>query len=376
MRIEVACAELERGIRRCAGVISKNMIDPVMASVLITAEQTPEGGRVTISATDLFTAVSSIHPCDVHKSGSVLVSFDVFSKLSARLPENVVSIASGARFKVELASGKLKASLAGLDPDTFPSMAPADDDAKWMPIASGVLASLIDQTKHAIGKEPAMQQQFQGLHLVASKGQLMAEATDLKRAAQATVMAEGIDCEADTIIGDRGVLAMRALLDGAAELPTYIWIGPRLTGLKREGMMFVARPIDATFPDMSNVGAMGLESPTLTVNRARLLETLNRITTVAAGDEYLRITMTTEGTTLTVAAEDPNGNQATEELALDADTPLNVKLASKAAIDALKACPSELVRIAHKQSDVPDPMTIRPVGGQNATHLIMPFVTK
>lgn len=377
LSIQMSVSELEIALRRAAGVVSKKSTLAEVEGVLIEAKITQEGGRVTVSATDLYMGIESSHPCEVMNPGVVCLPHGVLSALTAKLPENVVIIEGKKKNRVDVNSGTMRADLAGNDPAKFPALTPPGD-GKWIPIQAAVLSSLIDQTLPAVCREVSQKQEFQGIHFAALDGEITAQATDLRRASRATIKADGLVGEFSAILPERASAALRRVIeDTSSETPGSVLFAKDSISYKRDGLMLTMRPIAGEFPDLKNV--IPDVDPLFKMNRARLTETVARLATIGKDDGYLKIVLTACEKKLTASVEDGDRNIATEDLVIDyAGLSVSVRVGTKAMIETLKTCTTELISLwwmerPKDSDDRIEPLVIRP-DNQDSVHLLMPFV--
>src|SRR6267142_1830085 len=113
MELQIGTDEFSRALYRAQGIVEKKSTMPILASVLLEAT---EDGRLRVSAFDLEIGVTSTHPCEVRKGGSVALKHKELYDIVRALPEKVVVMRREANNRVRLTSGAAEFNIVGRRP--------------------------------------------------------------------------------------------------------------------------------------------------------------------------------------------------------------------------------------------------------------------
>src|SRR5712672_2514645 len=184
MKVTVERADLLRSLGHVHRVVEKRNTIPILANVLIRAEQS----RLAFKATDLDLEVTETIAAEVSPGGSTTVPAHMFYEIVRKLPEGaqIVLEASGDRAMLTIRAGRSRFTLQTLPESDFPDLA-AGEMTHTFKLAAADLKRLIDKTQFAISTEET-RYYLNGIYLhTAGAGkpqQWRAVATDGHRLAQ------------------------------------------------------------------------------------------------------------------------------------------------------------------------------------------------
>ena len=272
--LAVDTASLARGLRVVERAVSGRAARavPILNNLLLTASD----GRLTLTASDGYCAIKAACLAEVRTPGRVALPARLLAEYADRLAaERVTIILDSARGRVRVAAGRASATIAAVDPDTFPALPdpPLDRavtiDTAGLRRALGRVAPFAaeDDARPVLG---AIRCRFDDRGLTAA-------AADGHRAARArcAILAGAADTGGELLIPARAIGQLARLLRD--DTPTYL-----MTMTGRNGCWFVhgavalySQLIDGAFPDVDQLIPAGA-STTCTVDTGTLAQALRQ----------------------------------------------------------------------------------------------------
>ncbi len=212
MEFQVSVDELSKALYRAQGIVEKKSTMPILASVLLSAKKTEQGGRLTVSAYDLEIAVSGTHPCEVQREGAVAIKHKELYEIVRSLPAPSVVLQKQQNNRVKLTSGPAEFVLVGSPVEDFPAL-PKAESVAFVPIEPAAMGEMIEKTQFAISSDAA-RPNLNGVYLErGADGSLRMVATDGHRLAlvEKPLGAE-FKLPRGVIVPRKGLLELRRLL--------------------------------------------------------------------------------------------------------------------------------------------------------------------
>jgi DNA polymerase-3 subunit beta len=276
MRVSIVASALKDALVVASKVASKTGAAATQR-VLLSADT-----DLVVCGTDLRSRAWLAAPADVSEAGGVCLPPKAIDDLLAILGRNdVVDIASDAKHRATLTSGRTTVRLGGADPEEFPVAPSYADPLADASIDGASLASLVLSVAHAArDPEEAARPILAGVLLASRGGRLEAAAADGFRLAIRSIEVAGLPDFSIVAQGDRlAEAAARAARAGAVRLV----VDGRLNGLLIEsavGCWSVAL-VDGQFPDYRRVVPTTEDVKTIVeADRAELLRALKLVTGV------------------------------------------------------------------------------------------------
>src|SRR5712675_3744122 len=253
MKVTVERADLLRSLGHVHRVVEKRNTIPILANVLIKADQS----RLAFKATDLDLEVTETIAGEVNPGGSSTVPAHMFYEIVRKLPEGsqIVLEASGDRAVLAIRAGRSRFTLQTLPESDFPDLA-AGEMTHSFRLAAADLKRLIDRTQFAISTEET-RYYLNGIYLHAAgtaKAQtLRAVATDGHRLAQFELpLPAGADGMPGIIVPRKTVAEVQRLIEtGEGEIAIELSAGKIRFSIGNA--VLTSKLIDGTFPDYGRV---------------------------------------------------------------------------------------------------------------------------
>jgi len=373
MDIQISTNELRVALARVQGIVAdKKGTMPILSSVLLSADITPEGGRLTVRAYDLEIGLCSQHSCEVKKEGAVAVPAKALFEIAKAIPESSARLKTGANNRMELSSGAASFKLAGLAAEDFPSMPTpeampyetVDRDSLKEGIKSVAFAMSSDETRYNLN----------GVYMKATPDGTTLVSTDGHRMAVCNLRNDkryGLK-EAGAIVPRKAVGELRKLLAEETAAPAELAFNENTLSYRRQGLTYMARLIDGQFPNYSQVIPPDAEQPAQ-VSRAALSEVLKRILLVAGDSNQTAMCHLSEGK-LSLSSRDADLGEATDSLKVEyAGAEVKLGLNGRYVHEMLSVVDTEKLSIGF--SDAMSPVVVRPVGPSDQLFVLMPVRT-
>jgi len=342
MRFAVSREELLRPLQLVASAVERKQTRAILANLLVEGTE----GGLRLTATDLEVQLA------VSLSGEALEEApeagDRATLPARKLADIVRALPEGAVVQVEargdravVRAGRSRFTLLALPPEEFP-VVEAVRPRVTMEVPSATLRRLLERTHFAMAVQD-VRYYLNGLLLEAAPGRLRAVATDGHRLACCEAALEADAGEGIQIIVPRkGVGELLRLLDEAGEV--RLEIGANHVRVAAGGRDLTSKLIDGRFPDYQRVIPESSDKRLL-ADRETLREALQRAS-ILSSEKYRSVRLELEGETLRITANNPEQEQAEEEVAVDYQgEPLVIGFNAGYLLDALGALDQEQVQV-------------------------------
>ncbi len=366
MEFQIAAEELAKALHRAQGIAERKTTIPILANVLIQAK----GSSVSFTAFDLDIGLISEHPAEVLKEGSITLSSKHLFDLVRALPESKVVLKRSGNNAVEIRCGSSHFKLLGMPAEEYPSL-PKEEKSTLVKADGKALLEMIQRTAFAISSDET-RYMLNGLYFESSDtGTVRTVSTDGHRLCLSERKMEGdFNLKRGVTLPRKGLLELRRLLEEAPDAECFLGFGETSAIFKKSGLSMIMRLLDGQFPDYREVIPRQSEK-TLKVPRARLLETLKRISLLSEEKSHA-IRFELSENLLRVSSQNPDLGEAHEELAVEyAGAKVEVAFNSRYLIDVLGAVVVEDVSL--EVADEQSPGVVRPAGDASYTAVIMPM---
>lgn len=363
MDIQVSTGALTSALAQVADVAAdKKSTMPILACVLLTAENTPEGGRLALQAYDLEIGVAFSHSCEIKKPGAIALPAKTLLDVMKAMPSPVTRIKLGASNRVELTSGEAVFRLAGQPASDFPAL-PEVADADYLPTAG--LSDALGKVAFAMSHDET-RYNLNGVLFDLPSGNLVA--TDGHRMALAEVDPASVN--ESVIVSKKAVAKLRKLLSAEGEGRGEFAFSNSSLLYRRSGLSLVARLIDGSFPDYRQVVPEHGGAP-VAVERAALRDALGRVMLLAQ-DKSSAVGLSFEDGKLTLTARNPDEGDASDTVTLSGNGPaLKINVNGQYLMDMLNATGAE--RVEMHLGDDTSPVLVSPAGDKSHTYVLMPM---
>ncbi len=375
MKFRAERSEFAEAISWATRTVGARVTLPALSGVLLDAAD----GTLTCRATDLEVAAEITIPVQIDEPGKVLLPGKLLSQLVAKFPDAHVQVAGGAD-KVEITCGRATFHVRGMPVEDFQSLPEPDPDAPTGVVKADAFSRLVSQVARAASSDEA-RPVLTGVKLEAGDGRITAAATDSYRLAVRTL-------PWDQTVEGQALVPARALQE-AAKATTEA--GGAVTLVLEEGQVsflfgdrrLTTRLIEGSFPNYSQLLPDAFET-SVVVDRAALVDALQRVAVVAMGQANTPVTLTFEDGSVDLQAGNQEIGDAAEALPAEIDGDgLTIAFNPMFLLAGLEATGTERIRIELR--DGLKPAVLRPHGTSadgettvevdDLTYLLMPMRT-
>ncbi len=308
MKFIVSSSALQKPIEQIAGVINPKSVLPILDYFLFDLKK----GRLTISATDLETSMTTSLNVESNADGKIAVPSKIMLETLKALPEQPLTFnADVETLNIEIVTDSGRYKLSGQKPDDFPKM-PKIDSSSSISVKTAALGNAISKTIFATGTDE-MRQALTGVLFELKKDGINFVATDANRLVRFRNTAVKPTEEISFVIPKKALNLLKSSLPNSEDAVAKIDYNKSNAFFTFGDVNLICRLIDEKFPDYKAV--IPTENPNkLLINRLEFLGSIRRIS-IFSNKSTHQVRLKVAGSSLTVSAEDLDfSNEAKEEL--------------------------------------------------------------
>lgn len=308
MKFTINREQLLVPLQQIVNVIEKRQTMPILANVLMQLD----GNRITFTGTDLEVQIVAHVDIESDSHGAITVPARKLLDICRLLPQQSAIKLEVDGDKVKVASGRGRYVLSSLPADDYPEFAETAMDCEFsLPV--GLLKKALDKTTFAMGNQD-VRYYLNGLLLHLSNSQLKLVASDGHRLALfEDRLTEPTGQEIRVIVPRKGVIELARLL-GDGDEPLLVQLSSNNIRVCGNGFVFLAKLIDAKYPDFSKVMQQAFIEP-LHVDKLAFKEALTRVA-ILSNEKFRGITLDIAADRMLVSAHNPEHEEAEDELAI------------------------------------------------------------
>lgn len=344
MKITINRESLLHPLQQIIGAVERRQTLPILGNVLVKSQS----GKLTLTATDLeIEMVAGVDSTPAEDFQTTLPARKLLDICKA-LPDE-----SDINFNIEdnrvtLNSARSRFSLASLPAKDFPGLEDIDEQ-QAIGIPQSQLKALLENTSFAMAQQD-VRYYLNGILMEITSDLIKLVATDGHRLALSEHRIDlSVDEEKHIIIPRKAVLELSRLLENNDTVAKII-LSQNHIRVETETLQFTSKLIDGKFPDYNRVIPVD-GNKTLTINRESLKRAMNRIA-ILSNEKYRGIRLTLSPGNLSIQANNPDQEEAEEELSVDYDAEeIEIGFNVTYLIDVLNVLDSEDVHIKLKDSN-------------------------
>ena len=372
MKFTIDRADLLRSLNHVHSVVERRNTIPILANVLLKAED----DVLSLITTDMDLEIIESVSAKTLESGTTTVPantlYDIVRKLSN---DSVIEIKSTAgESTLQVKSGRSNFRLGCLPTEDFPEMGSDDKFAYNFAIPAENLRTLIDRTRFAISNEET-RYYLNGIYLHATENEdmpvLRAVATDGHRLARFEMpLPEGAKDMLGAIIPRKTVNEVRKLIDEAGD-DISISLSENKIKFSFDHVSLTSKLIDGTFPDYDRVIPKGNDK-ILEVDPSIFASAVDRVSTIS-NEKSRAVKLTVGGKTMVLSANAPDSGSASEEIEINFNSdPMEIGFNSAYLMDVAKQVSGESGCRMYL-SDSASPTIIQDIGDNSSLYVLMPM---
>ncbi len=351
-------------LQQVIGAVERRQTLPILGNVLLKSNS----GELTVTSTDLEIEMISRVDSDIQGDFRTTIPARKLLDICKALPNEADIEFNIEDNRVTLTSGRSRFALTSLPASEFPSLDEIDAQQSFE-LPQGKLKSLFDSTAFAMAQQD-VRYYLNGILLEISPNLIKLVATDGHRLALSEYKTDiDINSEKQIIIPRKGVIELSRLLENS-DLPARITLSQNHIRVQAGTLVFTSKLIDGKFPDYKRVVPVD-GNRVMEVNREALKHSMNRIS-ILSNEKYRGIRLTLSAGNLSIQANNPDQEEAEEELSVNYDD-ANMEIGFNVTyiIDVLNVLSSE--RVFVKLKDANNSCIISDSENSDKLYVVMPM---
>jgi DNA polymerase-3 subunit beta len=296
-------------LQQIVNVIEKRQTMPILSNILLTMN----AGILTLTGSDLeIQLVADIKIEETENSAITVPARKILDIIRLLPPESKINIELN-KDKLKIVSGRSRFSLTTLEAINYPAFDEKNlHTTLSMPIAQ--LNKALSKSLFCMGNQD-VRYYLNGILVTITNQQLKIVASDGHRLALYNEpLTEANEIVASFIIPRKGVIELSRLMSDSEQLLS-LQLSASNVRLDFEKLSFSVKLIDAKYPDFSKVFQQEFKS-IIPVNRKDLKDALTRVS-ILSNEKFKGVSLNFSGSTLKVAAYNPDHEEAEENLPIE-----------------------------------------------------------
>jgi DNA polymerase III subunit beta len=380
MKFVCSQSDLNTNLSLVGRAVSSRPTHPILGNILFVADA--QSGQIKLTAFDLSLGIHTSFSAEVSEGGTLTLPAKQLNDIVSRLPEGEITITAEEEEEentpatLTYSSGRFQ--LRGMSASEFPELPNAEaKEGILLPVSAlseglkGTLfAASTDETKQVLA----------GVHLTGSLDSLEFAATDGHRLAVVETAMEDAQSERQerdseefsATIPAKALRELERMLAMCKDNDSVVLhVDESQTIFELGDRRLTSRKLDGAYPVYEQLIPRQF-SRTVTIERKRLISSLERVAVLADQKNYLvKFTIDNSQGQLFLSVESQELGSAKESMSAEiTGDSLEVAFNIKYLMDGLKALPSSEIQM--KLNEGNQPVIFTPVGGLKMTYLVMP----
>lgn len=372
MRVSCLQENLAKGLSIVGRAVATRSTLPVLSNVLLATDSS----RLKLSATNLELGINCWVGAKVEQDGAITVPARLLMDFVNSLPPDRIDMELQTRTQtLTLRCGRFEASIKGIDAQEFPIVS-AGDENHALPIDPQTLRDMIGQVTFAAGTDEARPVLTGVLTELTPKGIAMVAADGYRLSLRTTEIA-GNETEVQVIIPARALQEL-ARISAEEQEPVRLIVSPSRSQafFRLSSIDLITQLIDGGFPPYQTIIPRSHNTRTV-LNTAEFQKAV-RLATLFARDNNNIVRLRVEpsgdlapGQVIVSATSSELGSNSGELEATIEGNPIEIAFNGRFLAEALAVIDS--AEVALETSTPSSPGVLRPVGGDDFMHVIMPM---
>jgi DNA polymerase-3 subunit beta len=371
MKFTIQREELLRPLQLVTGVVERRQTLPILANLLLRADNGGTAHSIEITGTDLEVQMVANCTVEVEEPGEVTIPARKLTDIWRSLSEGAEVALTVEGDRAIVRSGRSRFTLATLPARDFPQIEGGDPDVT-VTLSESTLRHLIDQVAFAMAQQD-VRYFLNGMLLEIAAEHVRVVATDGHRLAMSTApggeFAAPLEQRMRAIVPRKGVLEISRLLEEGDET-IELQLGRNHLRLTKGDYTLTTKLVDGQFPDYEKVVPRD-GSRFILGDRESLKQAFQRAA-ILSNEKYRGVRLLIDGEQLTIQANNPEQEEAEESLAVEFNgDQLEIGFNVSYLLDVLNVLDSEQVRLS--VSDTNNSALIEAPGREDSVYVVMPM---
>lgn len=312
MKFSIARESILAPLQLVTGVVERRQTLPVLSNTLVVVES----DAVSLTGTDLeVEVVGRATGADVAEAGSTTIPARKLLDIVKSLPEGADVNFKLDGERVTVSSARSRFTLSTLPASEFPNVEGGQEQLSFS-LDAQLFRQMIEKTAFSMAQQD-VRYYLNGMLLELKDGVIRLVATDGHRLAMVTAESGHEDGEThQAIVPRKGILELSRLLadvDGEVSIA----IGASHIQVTAGDVVFTSKLVDGRFPDYERVIPRNSDKQIL-ANRETFRTAFSRAS-ILSNEKYRGVRLQLEKDMLRITANNPEQEQAEEEVAIDYD---------------------------------------------------------
>ena len=365
MKLSTKRDELVSKLSVVSRAVSTRAATQSLSGILIAVE---EGGKVSLSATDLEMGLQTELEAEAEGQGSVLLPGRLLAELARALGDDSVQLeVREAERDVEIRSGGSSFHLRVLPAEDFPKFPAEGEEPLTIPAAA--MAETVDVVARAASRDD-MRPVLTGVLVSAAGEEMTMVATDSYRlAVKKTKLEPGIGGELEANIPARALRELGRIVTADGVEQVAVSLLPNQAVFRAGAIVLNTRLIDGQFPNFRQLLPESYEHD-VRLPRQEFLEVTRRVSQLAQRNAPLRLSLAPSE--LTIAASTPDVGDAEETMpAAFEGEPLEIGFNPEFLKEGIESVEGDEVML--RVISPLRPGLLQPVDNEDFRYLVMPI---
>jgi DNA polymerase-3 subunit beta len=373
--MKVSCLQenLAKGLSIVSRAVATRSTLPVLSNILLSTDES----RLKLSATNLEVGVNCWIGAKVEMEGATTVPARLLVDFINSLPSERIDLGLITRTQtLNLKCGRFEANIKGIDAQEFPLILVPEEDNR-VSIDPDLLRQMIDQVAFAAATDESRPVLTGVLADFAPDRLTFAAADSYRLSVRSIALERGPEQPLSVIIPARALQELRRV-SAETSKPVEMLVAPNRNQVffRMEDVDLVSQLVEGTFPDYRQILPKNYATRTI-VNTQDFLKAV-RMAFIFARDaaNVVRVQIIPNGDRgpgrlIVTATSAEHGDNISELDATVEGTPIEISFNARYLIDALGVI--DTAQVALETRDPLAQGVLRPVGGGDFVHIIMPL---
>lgn len=377
MELRISANDLVKALTALQGLAQKKHTIPILSNVLLTASNQPEGGQLTLMATDLDIWVNLSRPCEVKQAGSITVPARSLLDIAKMLPGPDIHLKILENSHLQIVSGRANARLNSLPASEFPPL-PSFNANELVQLDAALFSSMVQKTLYCTCQDEN-RQVLTGILFEPHKehaNRLALVSTDGHRLSRIEHTFENNDFRKfePVVIPKKGFVELIKFIENTQfteETLFSLGFTNNHAVVKRGPVQIFMRLIDGKYPDYHQV-IPKLSDKILRASRMDLLTSLRRVSVLAVDKKSQDLRLSSTKDELRVSCVNPETGEVADDVPVEYSGPdISIGFNARYIIEALSSMTDNNVMV--KFTDPLAPTLLTGIADDGHLCVIMPL---
>jgi len=371
MKVEILKDNFKKGLNIIEKIIGKNLSLPILDNVLINTEES----FLSLTSTDLETAIKLWILTKIHKKGKVVVPARFLSNFVSLLPEEKV-VLEEKKQNLLIECKNYKTQIQGYNPEEFPII-PEIKNPEFLEVDNKKFCFGLSQIVEMASLSQT-RPEISGIYFLFSNNLIKIVATDSFRLAEKTVpLGKKIKKEYSFILPQKPTREIINIL-GEREGKLKIYFSPNQTlfefpmkGVSHPQVQITSRLIEGEYPSYQEIIPKKFKTH-IVLKKDKFLNQIKTASLFSGKINEVKITINLQKKEVEIFAQSPDIGESKSSLSAKIEgDPMQVSFNHKFLIDGLSNIKSSEVIFDLTKEE--GPCVLKPMGDSSYIYVIMPI---